>query len=683
MNHSKKMKLFQFPFIFLIFYSLQVSGQSNSTLDSLIGELNKASQDTTKVNLLNNIAFEIGYYRNQPAIDTAKLSLNLARKIHFEKGISRSKSMLGKLFCEKGEMDSAMYYLTDALKDFHKNKDTLSVYHVLRDISNIYLETMNFDQAKNYYDTVLLLATQLDDPKLIGNSYNGLASFYIQKSKAMEDSLSGMNELTKALPCLDEAIAQFEKANYERGKILCIGNMAIVNYNLANYEKSLEYNFEALDYFEKNDYVYYQAISYNEIAGTYLKMGKYVKSREYALKFLNLSDQVNSYVDMRNCYGNLMHVEKETGNYKKALKYQELYNKYENLVINEESQNKINELEIEYQSYQKEKEIQALNAENRLKKEEIAKQRTTLIASFIVIFLVLVICIILYYFYTNKKGDNRKLNENHVKIIEQNQLLVQKNKMIKRQNERIKNQNERLKRLYEEHRNMMLAVVHDLQSPFNKIKGLSNVLQINGNLTSEQKEINDKIEEVADMGRQIISELTNASYYESDEVKANKQPVFLSQLIRKIHREHEPYATKKDISLVYKENEKDLVVNTDTEFITRILDNLISNAIKYSPPRKSIYLSSWQKDENFFIEVKDQGPGISDEDRQKMFKKFQKLSAQPTGGENSTGLGLSIVKTLTEKLGGEIHVDSMLGKGTSFVISFPISNYFKNEVEVD
>jgi signal transduction histidine kinase len=78
-------------------------------------------------------------------------------------------------------------------------------------------------------------------------------------------------------------------------------------------------------------------------------------------------------------------------------------------------------------------------------------------------------------------------------------------------------------------------------------------------------------------------------------------------------------------------------------------------------------------DNNFIISVKDEGPGFTEEDKVKLFAKFVKLSARPTGGENSTGLGLSIVKKLTELIGADIRVDSIYGQGAEFIIRFPIS----------
>ena len=98
------------------------------------------------------------------------------------------------------------------------------------------------------------------------------------------------------------------------------------------------------------------------------------------------------------------------------------------------------------------------------------------------------------------------------------------------------------------------------------------------------------------------------------------------------------------------------------------MDNLISNAIKFTPSGRRIYLDLANGGDGAVFSIRDEGPGISKEDQKKMFRKFQRLSAKPTGGESSTGLGLSIVKSLVERLDGQIDVESQLGKGTTFRI---------------
>jgi two-component system, sensor histidine kinase and response regulator len=134
----------------------------------------------------------------------------------------------------------------------------------------------------------------------------------------------------------------------------------------------------------------------------------------------------------------------------------------------------------------------------------------------------------------------------------------------------------------------------------------------------------------------------------------------------------QPAAIVKNISLSFNPPARSLTIEGDREATAQILDNLVSNAVKFSPPGKSVRVSVHDgPGEWTTFSVRDEGPGFTDEDRQKMFHRYSRLSARPTGGEPSTGLGLSIVKRLTESMRGRISVESETGSGAEFTVRLP------------
>ena len=106
-------------------------------------------------------------------------------------------------------------------------------------------------------------------------------------------------------------------------------------------------------------------------------------------------------------------------------------------------------------------------------------------------------------------------------------------------------------------------------------------------------------------------------------------------------------------------------------YLHQVFDNLISNALKFSYPGTSINISVAESKQQVAIAIADQGPGFTQQDMKKLFGKFQRLSAKPTAGEPSTGLGLSIVKKYVKLLKGTIKCDSEMGKGAVFTIYLP------------
>ena len=118
----------------------------------------------------------------------------------------------------------------------------------------------------------------------------------------------------------------------------------------------------------------------------------------------------------------------------------------------------------------------------------------------------------------------------------------------------------------------------------------------------------------------------------------------------------------------------EISARVDHDATVQILENLISNAVKYSPHRTTVQIRSFIDHDRACVSVTDQGPGISGADQKKMFGKFTRLSAKPTGGESSNGLGLSIVKRLAEAMAGGVECRSVLGAGATFTIRLPLWN---------
>ncbi len=131
-------------------------------------------------------------------------------------------------------------------------------------------------------------------------------------------------------------------------------------------------------------------------------------------------------------------------------------------------------------------------------------------------------------------------------------------------------------------------------------------------------------------------------------------------------------ARAKDVRLLLEApEEEEGVVVADEQGVSRVLDNLLSNAIKFSPPRTTVRLSIHSNSQVVQCRIADQGPGFTATDKARMFERYRRLSARPTGEEGSTGLGLSIVRKLARAMGGEVSCHSIPGAGAAFTVGFP------------
>lgn len=232
-------------------------------------------------------------------------------------------------------------------------------------------------------------------------------------------------------------------------------------------------------------------------------------------------------------------------------------------------------------------------------------------------------------------------------------------------------QKEQLVILNKEKDGILGVVAHDLRSPINNIQGLTHLLESIDLKEDEPKRYFDRIKTSIGQMHQLINDLLNISDFQDAENSSfNVEEVNIDELLTELFEVASKNAETKQQKLTMNST-KGLQLSTDRFLLWRVLENLISNAIKFSPEGKTISVGAKKINNEIEFLIHDEGPGFSEEDKLKMFRKFQKLSAVPTGGENSTGLGLSIVKMIVDKLGGSIQVESKIGEGTCFYVKIP------------
>ena len=211
---------------------------------------------------------------------------------------------------------------------------------------------------------------------------------------------------------------------------------------------------------------------------------------------------------------------------------------------------------------------------------------------------------------------------------------------------------------------------HDLKSPLNGIMGLVELIKTENRTRSEiVDEYLAHIEYSCRKMHGLVNDILEINRIERANVIVKKEQVDLAHLLHKLWLDFAQQAEKKSIELVIQKI--DATMQTDPDGVTRILENLLSNAIKFSPRETKVSVNVKSAGNQLKFEVSDEGPGIPPDEQPKLFSKFQRLSNRPTGAEISTGLGLSIVKELTNQLGGEISFKTESGKGTVFILTLP------------
>jgi signal transduction histidine kinase len=229
--------------------------------------------------------------------------------------------------------------------------------------------------------------------------------------------------------------------------------------------------------------------------------------------------------------------------------------------------------------------------------------------------------------------------------------------------------NERLLHLNNEKNEFLGIAAHDLKNPLTVVVGSADLLKMAG-ATGDTKKLAETIASAAKRMSDLINNLLDANAIEQGKFTSNIERCDLDALVKQSVENNQPAASRKNINLRIGTS-PELWATADRAATLQILDNLISNALKYSPPNTTVHIHTLPEQNHVLVKIRDEGPGISEADQRKLFQKFSRLSARPTGGESSTGLGLSIVKRLAEAMGGTVQCHSSLGAGATFILRLP------------
>ncbi len=230
---------------------------------------------------------------------------------------------------------------------------------------------------------------------------------------------------------------------------------------------------------------------------------------------------------------------------------------------------------------------------------------------------------------------------------------------------------QRLKELNELKDQHLGIAAHDLRNPLSSIRGMSQMLVEMELDKNTQSSFLQSIYRVSDQMLTLVDNLLDVAVIESGRFDLKITEENISRLVGERVELMAKNAERKEIRLI-----ADLQEVTDSLFdadrMRQVVDNLLSNAIKFSPSGSVVNVACGQTNRGLTVTVTDQGLGIPSDDIDRLFSTFEKLGVQPTGGEKSTGLGLSIVKSIVDAHGGEIEVDSEVGRGTTFIIHLPV-----------
>ena len=234
-------------------------------------------------------------------------------------------------------------------------------------------------------------------------------------------------------------------------------------------------------------------------------------------------------------------------------------------------------------------------------------------------------------------------------------------------------QNKRLQKLNLDKDRLMSTIAHDLRNPLNGIQGMMQILRgdLEKNLSPDHEMMFDLADEACSKSTDLIQELLDTSVLESDTIELEREQILLKEYLLNTITHFKEMAKKKGVELSVFVERDVLTVSIDQKRFGRVIDNLLSNALKFTSSPGQVAIESFEKKKSIVIRVKDTGIGIPEDMQKHVFEKFSKARRSGLDGEQTTGLGLSIAKQIVELHEGKIWMESRENIGTEFFIELP------------
>jgi signal transduction histidine kinase/Tfp pilus assembly protein PilF len=652
--------------IVLIIISFTVANGQNQALISEIKQKLQKANDQEVFNLMNDLAWEYRFAYPDSTIYFANQAYELGKALNLKNGLSRPLNYIGVAYDKKGEPINSYDKYIHAFTVAEQQADSTQIAYSHNNIGRLLADQGVHGKALEYFLKARIMFGALGDSsglayvfQSIGrinesqrdfkNAEDNFLTAYQLRSKLgntrdIMAALVYLGSLTQKSGDLKKSLVYFQKAD-------SAGRVINDRINLAEIKILLARNYLATGDIDSAQIL--SAEGLKVITGqnakrtlpeallvrgqVLLRMGNPTEAKRFFLQGLEIATQTKELDVKMEAHFQLWKLAEKSGNSQESLLH---YNHY--LVI----QDTLKDLEVarSLERFQFESEIQKREMESRLVKTQAesrvnAARLQNIILSTVSFFTVLVA----FIFWRNNKKKQ-----------EINQRLV--------------DQNHKLEELNHEKDTLMNIVAHDLKSPLNRIRGLIQLMELDKSAEGQAKYL-DIVKKTAQSGLTLIGDLLDLSAV-TESLKPIIEDVAVHVLIDEKLDVYKEAAQAKNIELL-KLNPDILVVHSDADSIKRIVDNLISNSIKFSQPNSRISINFGEGANQFFISVKDNGPGFSDKDKAQLYQKFRRLSAQPTANESSNGLGLALIKSLVDRLNGTIELISEERKGSEFIITLP------------
>lgn len=564
-------------------------------------------------------------------------AISLSEKIKFYKGKADALNKKGRVYLRMGEYQTALKAFWDELDLREKNPgwENSSISRVYAYIGESYRAIGSYELSEEYLNKSYQIAEKNKNETDVAYAYNRLASVYHEISYRRPDTAYSY----KAIDFANKSLEIYKK-------LKSTGNI-ISNYNIigaakqfqGKYEESLKFLFLALEYAEKDTTFQDKPNIYNNIASLYNATKEYDRAIQYAKMSYDISQKSGIKVYLVQASRQLTTAYFSIGDYKNAFKYLEEASNLNSQLFDERKTSEIYGLQKKHE------------VERNIQKEK-EKNTTIKIYGTALLTIILIIGISLYLRHRTLISINKKLELN-------NELIsLQKEELAKSNSDKDK---------------FFSILSHDIRNPLNGILGFTDILENEYDTIDdeEKKEFIGYLNTSTKSLYKLVDRVLLWSRLQRGNFIIKKEKINLKEFVYTAAGLQKTNAIKKGIILENNITE-DIFIEADKNVLDTVLRNLIDNAVKFTETGGKVSIYSVLKEDSVEINISDTGVGIEKEDIEKLFGIENKTSTKGTGGEEGTGLGLTLCKDMLKLTGSNLKVESKAGSGSRFYFDMPI-----------
>jgi len=535
----------------------------------------------------------------------------------------------GSIYSKKGQFAESIGFFQQAISlarsDTIISKSNLAIAH--NNLGLLLQSIRRLDEALAEFQISIDINTQINNKLGLSQNLNNIANVY----KDLQDYPTSIRYML-------ESVNVNKSVNANASLIRNYYNLGEIYLNLKEIDKAFEYFTMGYDMSKRESFNL--GIMYNAsgLANIHIQNRQPRLAINYANESNILAQESKTLDIVGNNYNSLRLANEQLNDFRSAYNYAKQFHQVQDSLTDARSKREIEEVRSSFQ-------LELLSNQNELLEQQVVvyelRFRRQVLTVVILLIILLSIGTILFVINKNKKKLDLKNKQLEVLNIEKETLTN--------------------------------VIVHDLRNPLTGLIGSLDLLN-DEKLSSQQSDLVKIALTSTKKVSEMVDGLLEVSEMKDELIDEAIQLTDIKSLCLETIELFNPRAKMKDIRISSRLD--DLTLATHPPYITRILGNLLSNSLKFSDSGSEIYVEASINKLNkvWKLRVFDQGPGFTDNDKASAFQMFQKLSATPKAGENSSGLGLYTVNLLTNKLGGSVKIEDNSPKGAIITCEFPLAS---------